>query len=212
MVVDLLKNVILYLASNSIMTPTRLTKFIYMGELKCIRQYNRRLCDIDFKRYNHGPFFQSLYDEINRMDGNELFVSFMTRGNKEITLIDATEKSTGAALSTEGKAILDEILEEWRKKEIKTILKYVYRTIPFLETNFDTHIDLDKYIDNEAREYLDITVEPRANIALVNQIAAKFTKNTTFRNRPSCLMSAYPKSTWASPGRCCKGTNTSRVC
>jgi len=129
------EHIIKYLISQfPTATKTVVMKMVYLGEIKSIEENKERFTDVVFKHYNYGPYAATVADVYSDADKKQKI---------ELTGISPNKIN-----------ILHKLIDEFQKYAeydfkgtvFDNFINKAYKTLPFLETNFNEVIHFEKYI------------------------------------------------------------------
>jgi len=126
----------------------RLEKLLFLVQKEVIegKGLNLSIEDYNFRAYKYGPFTEEVYDDVWRLKELGL-VNIEERGDTKIfSLTEVGVKLVENILRENENAqkvlrAIEEIKKRWNKKDIKELLKYVYRNYPeYTEKSLIKHI------------------------------------------------------------------------
>ncbi|MEA1925380.1 MAG: Panacea domain-containing protein [Candidatus Altiarchaeota archaeon] len=155
------------------MTSFKMVKFIYLTEMLYLLKKNRRMTDIPFFYWDHGPYSKDIEEKAEEINGKTISIKEITTAKGyEATVYDSLINEKDIELPPETKKIADEIIRDFGEMENKEIKDFVYNTIPLKNTEKREKIDLSMlYTD-----YIEDEKAKNAKINLLNKIKAKGVK------------------------------------
>jgi hypothetical protein len=119
--------------------PIALIKLVYLGELEAIEKYGKRLTDLSFIHYRHGPYSSELQNAYK----NKTLSSYNPNGKDDPDLLN----------------VIETIVSKWKPVVqgggLQGLINKTYHTLPFQEASYNAKIDFEKYKGNK---YISETV------------------------------------------------------
>lgn len=168
---DKIHETILYFVNSDIRIHTcKLNKLIYFAELYSIQHYNKRILDVRYHKYKIGPYSPEIEQECRRLDGKELTIERIHKGRDDIFFLTSKGKTKYKLLKKNDVEAINFTIDKWKDVKLNEIIAFLYKTIPFQETEPDSLIKLDKYVDTYKRYSLSEILEPITDQELNNLI------------------------------------------
>jgi len=131
-------SIIYFLIKNSNnLGKTKLTKLMYLADYEFFKQYNKKISNIDYIRWDYGPFSPDIYDCLDFMA--DLGIIVMQKFKSFYKLRDyfsfqaKKEFDFDKNLSSDEKEFFNYILSKYDNMDVDSIKKITYETEPMLE-------------------------------------------------------------------------------
>ena len=151
---------------------TIIVKLFYLLECWYFQLHKKRLSDLEWKYYNHGPYSQ----EVESM----LFDARMLEGaNRERRFRRVFRRHRGESpeVTDEIKRLVDHIVKDWGDRDLYEVLDHVYyETAPMRDVTRGQVLDLSLALDDVAR--------PRSAVPSLFTAAEARSIKKKVRNRP----------------------------
>src|SRR2546427_10175158 len=127
------------------LTASRLMKLYYMAELRSIEHLGRRLSEVEFVNWNHGPWSQavamiadSVHPDIEMERGH-------TKDGHDAKFYKARVAETEVDLEKDEMDLLDSVIDEWRRRKTVDLVQAAKETDPYKASLYGQTIDLAEY-------------------------------------------------------------------
>lgn len=135
------KQLLIYIAKQHPDTSvTSFMKLCYLIDLVSVKKTAKQITDFEYRRYNYGPFDDTIYEYLNTLVKEGVFSArneYTSRGDDFIvySLNQSYEEKEGESLAVEDMAMVDEVLEAVKGFGAKTLTEIAYKTKPMVALN-----------------------------------------------------------------------------
>ena len=154
---EILKNLVVYFTFNvPKLTPTKLTKLIYLADLYHYKKHRCTISEIPFFNYHYGPWHPAI-DAIVNKECDELIEveSIKTRKGDVIRIHKPkVEKTSVKFPRPEMFETLKKVVQDWGNVPLDKIVKYIKSTTPFIQSQKRHVIDF-MLVDSEFQESIE---------------------------------------------------------
>ncbi|MFH1227886.1 MAG: Panacea domain-containing protein [Planctomycetota bacterium] len=108
-------------------------KLSYLIDLVSIKKNGKQIADFKYRRYNYGPFDDSIYSDLTNLVNAKVITQaseYTPMGEEFITYKLNNEAFESDRLSDEEKEVIDEVLNELNGLGAKTLTEIAYQTKP----------------------------------------------------------------------------------
>lgn len=122
----------MYFLNKKSLSRTEIMKYLYLYEYIYRKHIGKQSTELEFVRWDHGPFEQSVYTSLEFMEYQGLINSstyFNFYGHKAYKY---SARTSNDSLSNTEKEVADYVLYEFSRKTFQGMLELVYSTAPML--------------------------------------------------------------------------------
>ena len=146
-----LRELISYLVARSLdrgatLTQTKLVKLLYLVDVGRAASRRQALTGLRWRFYHYGPYALELPDTLDAMEGMELVVRDVRRGDRDSRLyVGAPGAPEGDTWPEPTRHMVDALVDRWATSDLNELLDYVYfETEPMREAERGEYLDLSK--------------------------------------------------------------------
>src|SRR3989442_898366 len=118
------------------LTASRLMKLYYMAELRSIEKVGRRLSEVQFVNWNHGPWSQAVAMIADSVHPDIEMERGQTKDGHDAKFYKAKISQTEIDLADAETELLDEIIAEWRNRKTVDLVQTAKETDPFKASKY----------------------------------------------------------------------------
>jgi uncharacterized phage-associated protein len=128
---------------RTLLTRTKLVKYLYLADLRSMKQHGRPVTDLQYRSYYYGPYAPEILDAAENQPQYIAFERAVRSDGAPYYAYRPTDaRPKFDALSGEDRAVIDAVLEQYGDYSLKKLLRTVYDTDPFKNTEMLETIDL----------------------------------------------------------------------
>lgn len=129
------------------LTPTRLTKLMYISELYSLDLLGKRLTDANFFKYYYGPWSPDIDYTVTSIAGDEILIEEKeTREGYPGSFYTPNIERGVIGVVGEASKIVKNVLIDWKYIPTKVLINLIKSSRYFKEIDFGEKIDLKKYV------------------------------------------------------------------